>query len=94
MVIGTVELHLHLEHCSSLKDKRSRLRGAIEKARRELHVSAAEVDDQDLWNVATVGIAVVSNDPVIVEAVLTRAEEFFETGEMTVEQAVRSVERS
>lgn len=70
LVVGTLELHLRLEGCFSLKDKRRILRSLLERARRDFHVSAAEVGDLDLWNVATLGVACVSNDQGHAESVL------------------------
>ncbi len=54
---------LVLAEGSSLKDKRSVVKGIVEGARRKFNVSAAEVDDLNLWRRATLGFAVVSNDP-------------------------------
>ena len=73
MIVGTLELHLRLDGCFSLKDKRRILRSLLDKARRDFHVSAAEVGDHDLWNVATLGVACVSNDRSHAESVLQHA---------------------
>jgi uncharacterized protein YlxP (DUF503 family) len=54
----TVEVHLPAVH--SLKEKRAVLRPILEGARRRFAVAAAEVDGQDLWQRATLGMAAVS----------------------------------
>lgn len=88
MLVGTLELHLRLEGCFSLKDKRRILRSLLDKAKREFQVSAAEVADHDLWNVATVGIACVSNERAHLESVLQHTLDLFDNHpEVQVEAA-------
>ena len=60
MVVGSLEVHIRMEGCRSLKDKRRILRPLIERLRRDFRVAVAEVGDNDLWNVATVGVSCVS----------------------------------
>ena len=45
----------------SLKEKRSVLRPILEGCRRRFAVAAAEVDHQDLWQRAELGMAAVSS---------------------------------
>lgn len=93
MTLGTLEIHLRLDGCYSLKDKRHVVRSLLDKARRDFQVSAAEVEDHDLWNVSTVGIAMVGNDSAHIEAVLNKVLELFDSSsEAVVEGANRSIE--
>ncbi|MBZ0316709.1 MAG: DUF503 domain-containing protein [Anaerolineae bacterium] len=62
MVIGSCTLELYLPGIQSLKEKRSCLKSLIARVHREFNVSVAEVDLQDVWQSATVGMAVVSNN--------------------------------
>ena len=62
MVVGVLRLTLHVPAASSLKEKRHALRKIVDRVRAKFNVSCSEVGDQDLWQRATVGIAVVSND--------------------------------
>ena len=55
-----VELLIPLSH--SLKEKRRPLRSLLEKIRNRFHVSAAEVDCQDLHQRAVIGVAFVAAD--------------------------------
>ena len=57
MVVGTLRVVLFLPENGTLKDKRHVLKGLLEKLRRDFAVSAAEVDRQDVWNSAIVGVA-------------------------------------
>lgn len=61
MHLGTCTWDLHLEGCASLKEKRSRLKPLVVALRR-VNLSVAEVDHQDLWQRATLGVAVVSGE--------------------------------
>jgi len=58
--VGTVLLELYFPHVRSLKEKRSILRSLIAKVRQAFNVSVAEVEHQDLWQRATIAVAVVS----------------------------------
>ena len=74
MYVGTCLLTIEIPEASSLKDKRSVVKSLIERARRELRISAAEVGMLDEWEVAEIGLACVSNsaakaDQVIAEAI-------------------------
>jgi uncharacterized protein YlxP (DUF503 family) len=94
VVVGTLELHLRLEGCFSLKDKRQVLRALQDRARRHFHVSIAETADQDLWNVATIGVACVSNDASHIESILNKLVEAIESNPaVSIEQAIRDIER-
>jgi len=73
MVVGSLEVHLRMDGCRSLKEKRQVLRPLIERLRRDLHASVAEVGDNDLWNVAVVGVACVGASTLQVQQALDGA---------------------
>lgn len=73
MIVGALEVSLRLEGCRSLKDKRRIVRSLLDRLRHDLHLSVAEVGDNDLWGNAEIGIACVSGSVVQVEAVLQQA---------------------
>jgi uncharacterized protein len=60
--VGLLQVVLHVPDAQSLKDKRRIVRGLLDRAKQRFEVAAAEVDDQDAWQTATVGFACVSND--------------------------------
>jgi uncharacterized protein len=62
MSIGLLTLHLRLPGCSSLKEKRSRIKPLLARLHREFNISAAEVDLLDKWQETLIACAVVSND--------------------------------
>jgi uncharacterized protein YlxP (DUF503 family) len=62
MPIGLLTLHIHLPGCSSLKEKRSRLKPFLARLHREFNISVCELEGQDEWGSAIIGCALVSND--------------------------------
>jgi uncharacterized protein YlxP (DUF503 family) len=62
MLIGVLTVRIEIGESQSLKDKRMVVRSLITRIRDKLNVSAAEVDDLDVWQRATMGFAVISND--------------------------------
>lgn len=61
MSLGVLTIHIHLPGCSSLKEKRRRLKPLITRLHREFNISVAEMDHQDLWQEAILACALISN---------------------------------
>lgn len=94
MVVGSMEIQLRLEGCHSLKDKRQVLRSLLERVRHDFNVAIAEVDDQDLWGNATIGVSCVSNDAHHAESILQHVADSFDARpELSVESANKTIER-
>ena len=51
-MLGQLTIHLHLPACSSLKEKRGRLKPLLARLHKEFNVSVAEMDLQDKWTEA------------------------------------------
>lgn len=62
MFVGIVRIELHIPGVSSLKGKRAVVRSLKERIRQRVHAAVAEVDHQDLWQRAAIGVAVVSGE--------------------------------
>jgi uncharacterized protein YlxP (DUF503 family) len=73
MYIGTCLLTIEIPEAASLKDKRSVVKSLVERARRELRISAAEVGMLDEWQTAQVGLACVSNSAATADRVIAEA---------------------
>jgi len=58
----SAKLTFRILHATSLKDKRQVCRSLIEKSRKRFNASIAEVGTQDIHQVLTIGIAVVSGE--------------------------------
>lgn len=70
MHVGVVSIELRLPGCTSLKEKRKRLKPLLAALHREFNVSAAEVDANDSHSLALIACAVVANQAAHVERVL------------------------
>jgi uncharacterized protein YlxP (DUF503 family) len=68
IAVLTLELLLHNSH--SLKEKRMVVSGVLDRVRARFNVSAAQLDDDDLWNRAALGFAAISNERSSAEKVL------------------------
>jgi len=62
MPIGLLTLEIFIPDAQSLKDKRQVLRSLKEKLRARFNVAIAELDHQDTWQRAQIGIVSLSND--------------------------------
>ena len=62
MTVGLCEIEISIPESHSLKDKRHILRSLLDNLRNKFNISAAEVDRQDAWQFAVIGVAFVSND--------------------------------
>jgi len=72
MMVGVLRLSFHIPHARSLKDKRSVVRRFRDRVRARFDVSVAEVEAQDLHQRAVFGVAVVSGDAAVCDAVLEK----------------------
>ena len=85
MKLGVCKLKLRLPENQSLKGKRRVLKSIISRVRSNYNVAIAEVDDQDLWQLATLGIACVSNSDQQVNSVLSKVVDFISRSRFDVE---------
>ncbi len=85
MSLGVCKVKLRLPENQSLKGKRQVLKSIITRVRNNYNVAIAEVDDQDLWQLATLGIACVSNDARQVNQVLSKVVDFIGRSKFEIE---------
>jgi len=76
MPVAALSIDLRLPAVRSLKEKRSVIRPILEGCRRRYRVAAAEVDYQDLWQRAGVGVAAVSSSAGHLGEILDEVERF------------------
>ena len=72
------QVTLHLPESGSLKDKRQVVRSVLTRLRNQFEVAAAEVDRQDTWQIAVLGLAYVSGDAGHAEEVIDHAVRYIE----------------
>jgi uncharacterized protein YlxP (DUF503 family) len=61
------------------------LKSITTRVRSQFNVSVAEVDDHDLWQLATIGICCVSNNKRYTNQVLSKVVDFITAGRFDVE---------
>jgi uncharacterized protein YlxP (DUF503 family) len=76
MNIGVCKITLRLPENLSLKGKRQVVKSITSRVKNQFNVSVAEVDDHDLWQIATLGVCCVSNSKQHANQVLSRVVNF------------------
>jgi hypothetical protein len=72
MFVGIFQVELLLHEAQSLKEKRFVLNSLKARIGNSFNVSVAEVDQNDLWQRATIGMALVTNERKFVDEVFTK----------------------
>jgi uncharacterized protein YlxP (DUF503 family) len=85
MNIGICQVKLRFPENLSLKGKRQILKSVTTRIRNKFNVSVAEVADNDLWQLATLGICCVSNDKRHTNEMLSRVVDFIVNGRFELE---------
>ena len=70
MKLGLLQLEIKIPGAGSLKDKRRVVRSLKDRLHHDHLVSVAEVGAKETWNLAILGVALVSNDGAYVHSVL------------------------
>jgi uncharacterized protein YlxP (DUF503 family) len=76
MHVGVCKLSFRLPENLSLKGKRRVLKSITTQVSDKFNVSVAEIDDHDLWQLATLGVCCVSNDKRHTNEVLSKVTGF------------------
>jgi uncharacterized protein YlxP (DUF503 family) len=90
--IGACVVTLHLEASGSLKEKRQVIRSLQERLRRQFNVAVAEVEEQDAWKTAVLGLTVVGNEAGHAARQIERIVEAIEETRLDAEVVDRQVE--
>jgi len=77
-MLATLTIHLHIPACTSLKEKRGRIKPLISRLHREFNVSVAEMDLQDKWDEVVIVCAIVGNERGYVESALQNVTKWVE----------------
>lgn len=72
MIIGVLTIDLFFPYARSLKDKRRILHGFKERLKARHNVAVAELDYQDKWQRARLGIVTLNSQAAVVEDLLNR----------------------
>ena len=85
MNVGVCRVRLRLPGNHSLKGKRQVLKSITTRVGSKFNVSVAEIDDHDLWQLATLGICCVSNNKRYTNEVLSKVVDFIVGGRFEIE---------
>jgi uncharacterized protein YlxP (DUF503 family) len=78
MIVAAACITLVIPDNDSLKGKRKVVKSLIEKVRHRFDAATAEVGDNDLWQKAKIGLALVGNDPQLLSSRLDQIMRFME----------------
>lgn len=79
MIVGVCTIELHMQGTRSLKSKRQVLKSIIARVKNNFNVAIAEVDYQDKWQRALLGVAVVSTAHDHANRILSKVVNFVES---------------
>jgi hypothetical protein len=85
MHIGVCTIELRLPGNGSLKGKRRIIKSMVTRIGREYNVSIAEVEAQDIWQRAVLGVACVSSSSSYAHGLLERVVQWIEATRPDVE---------
>lgn len=79
MALCYFEIKLDLPFSQSLKEKRGTVKSIIARISNKFNVSIAEIDMNEIWKSALLGVSIVSNDGKVFDGVITTIIHFLET---------------
>ena len=78
MLVAAAVVELRIHGCQSLKQKRGVVRSIAKRVQNRFQIAVAEVDGQDTWQRAVLGLAAVGTDAVRLRGLLQRVFSFIE----------------
>jgi uncharacterized protein YlxP (DUF503 family) len=79
MIVGVCTIELRLRETHSLKAKRQVVKSIVARVKNNFNVAIAEVDYQDKWQHAVLGVAVVSTAQDHANGILSKVVNFIES---------------
>ena len=70
MKILAMTFRLHAPWVNSLKDKRMIVKSLVAKLQNKFHVSAAEVDEQDIHHIIVIGVAAIVPNNALADSIM------------------------
>ena len=78
MNIAAMTFRLHAPWVHSLKEKRMIVKSMIAKLQNRFHVSAAEVDEQDIHQIIVIGVAAIVPSNAMADSLMNEISQFVE----------------
>ena len=73
MPVGLLTLEIRLPYAHSLKEKRAVLQKMRDRLRARFNIAVAELNHEDVWQRATLGVVSISDSQQLLESVLRQA---------------------
>lgn len=90
MIIGTATIKIHMPWVHSLKEKRMVVKSICAKVRNRFNVSIAEIEEQDIHQIAVFGVAGIAGDKAQADSIIDHVMNFIESN---TEGEVVNIER-
>ena len=78
MMIATAKLTLHIPWSHSLKEKRMVVKSLSTKVRNKFNVTVAEVEEQDIHQLAVLGFAAIAGDRAQADSIIDHVLDYIE----------------
>lgn len=92
MNVGLCKIKLRLPENESLKGKRQVVKSIIARVQNKFSVCIAEIDDNDAWQLASLGVACLSNDSRHANEILSHVVDFINESRFEVEMLDYQIE--
>ena len=79
MIIAAMTFRLHAPWVHSLKEKRMIVKSLVAQLQNRFHVSAAEIDEQDVHQIIVIGAAAVVPHGALADSLMDEISRFVET---------------
>ena len=79
MIIAAMTFRLHAPWVHSLKEKRMIVKSLVAQMQNKFHVSAAEIDGQDVHQIIVIGAAVIVPNNSLADSLMDEVSQFVET---------------
>ena len=73
MVVATCVVKLHLNGVYSLKEKRRIVKSLCTRLPQKFNLAVAEIEHQDVWQTAVIGLAAIGNESAHLHSMLEKA---------------------
>ena len=78
MKIATITFRLQAPWVHSLKEKRMIVKSIVAKLQNKFHVSAAEIDEQDIHQIIVIGVAAIVPHNAMADGLMDEISQFVE----------------
>ena len=92
MKIATITFRLRAPWVHSLKEKRMIVKSLVAKLQNKFHVSAAEIDEQDVHQIIVIGVASIVPHNAMADSLMDEISEFVESNtEAEIVEEIREI---